>query len=249
MFIDNLDDYPEPDQPFDSIESSGLRAVTDRLFTFITRKPIGKPERIDFSSNEHGQREACYTLSHIDIQDYFIFPKLTITQKALLGNGSSLLVSNAKIFVMNPDEYQFGRIKKQPDGTSNSLSSFWIEDQVGFHPLSMSTEFSLEGLNYRLNFNHQGKLVQIISNSIEMHNYRNQSRFSKPRTISYTNQNELALMARNLSTLLKESGIHSNYEHFSIKPVDIAFTNLLASIGAGYKFTSNREIIPVLRYR
>lgn len=48
MFIDNLDDYPEPDQPFDSIESSGLRAVTDRLFTFITRKPIGKPKESIF---------------------------------------------------------------------------------------------------------------------------------------------------------------------------------------------------------
>ncbi|HRP36372.1 MAG TPA: hypothetical protein PLS50_01025, partial [Candidatus Dojkabacteria bacterium] len=179
----------------------------------------------------------------------FIFPKLTITQKAILGNGNSLLMSNAEILVMSPDEYQFGTLNNNSDGNSNYLSTFWIEDQVGFHPVSMSTEFSLEGQNYRLNFNNQGNLLQIISDSVAMPNYRNQSRFSKPRTMIYTDQNDLRLIARNLSALLRESGIPSNYEHFSLKRVDIAFTNLLASIGTGYNFTSDGDIIPVLRYR
>lgn len=249
MFVDNLDDYEEPHQPLNPIETGEFGVVSDRLFTFITQKPRGRPEKISYSLNEDGERQACYVLSHLDISDLFIFPKLTITQKAILGNGNSLLMSNAEILVISPDEYQFGTLNNNSDGSSNYLSTFWIEDQVGFHPVSMSTEFSLEGQNYRLNFNNQGNLLQIISDSVAMPNYRNQSRFSKPRTMIYTDQNDLRLIARNLSALLRESGIPSNYEHFSLKRVDIAFTNLLASIGAGYKFTSDGDIIPILRYR
>lgn len=78
MLVDYCDDDRDLLPPLNPIETLALRAVTDRLFVFITRNSIKRPQVTTFLLNKDDKKQATYALPFLQNGDQMIFPELTI---------------------------------------------------------------------------------------------------------------------------------------------------------------------------
>jgi hypothetical protein len=249
MLVDYCDDDWDLFPLLDPMETLALRAVTDRLFVFITNQSIKRPQETTFSLNNEGEKQATYALPFFKNGDQLIFPELTIVQERSLGSGNSILRSSVEIKVMSADDYETGSLTYTPNLRSLPLSTYWIEDSESFHPFSMSSQFAFECNHYQFFFNNHGDLIEIQANDLASIGNPTFAHTSRTRIERYTNKIDMQIFMEDLHYRVNSQGGYSNLASTVNQRVDIPMTNFFAMMDLGYRVTPDFEIIPLLIYR
>lgn len=247
--VDQFSNLGDPNPSLNPQELASLSDGTDRLFTFITKKSTKRPENIIYSLNKQGEKQACYTLSFLRIEDQYIFPDLKIIQVCELENGASVFKSYVELTVMSEEEYFVGNLTNRPDRKLTPITTFWIEDCEGFQPMSMSTQFFLDGNRYQLNFNHKGILVEIQTDDLSLIGKPPSIKPSRDKATSYRDQIDIQLFMENLHDIARSNGRHPNLAAAVHNRVDIPMTNYFAMEVFGYDEQTEEAILPLLIYR
>lgn len=249
MLVDYFDDDRDLFPLLDPIETLALRAVTDRLFVFITNESIKRPQEITFSLNKDGEKQATYALPFFTNNNQLIFPEITIVQERSLDSGNSILRSSVVIKVMSVDDYETGSLTYKPIQRSLPLSTYWIEDSESFHPFSMSSQLVFDGSHYQFFFDYHGNLIEIQANDLASIGNPTFADTSRTRGKRYTNKNDMQIIMDDLHHGVNYRGGNSNFAATVDQGVDIPLTNFFAMMDLGYRVTPDFEIIPLLIYR
>lgn len=245
LFENHGDFYPS----LDWSEVQSLKCVTDRLFTFLTSRPIDYPEDITFSINEDGYREARYFIPNLNIGNHLIFPELVLVTETSFDNGSSLLKATIDIQAMDIDDYHVGFMSHNSSHRFAPFTSYWIEDGEVFHPVSMTTQFYVDGYNYQLAFSNQGKLLEARSNNTSILRHPNNPNYTETGRVSEKDNIDLQRFMIKVSEILSTNGIHSNFRKAPGNLISIPTTHYFATRDIGYNITQSGDIIPLLIYR